>query len=110
MNIEVMLFIVCSHSYKENAERTSRAFRDRPMSPMDTAIYWTEYVIRHRGAPHMRTAGADLPLYQYLLLDVIAAILTALLAVVYVIYFMFRKLLSLIHGGAQAASQKKKQH
>jgi glucuronosyltransferase len=76
---------------------------------MDTAIYWTEYVIRHRGAPHMRTAGADLPLYQYLLLDVIAVILTTILIVVYVIYFMFRKFLSLICGNGQGALLEKKQ-
>jgi hypothetical protein len=41
---------------------------------MDTAIYWVEYVIRHKGAPHLRVAGLDLPWYQYHLLDVIAFI------------------------------------
>jgi hypothetical protein len=39
---------------------------------MDTATYWVEYVIRHKGAPHLRVAGLDLPWYQYHLLDVIA--------------------------------------
>jgi hypothetical protein len=57
----------------------------------------------------MRTAGADLPLYQYLLLDVIAALLTAVLATVCVIYFVLKKLLLLIRGCAQATSQDKKQ-
>jgi glucuronosyltransferase len=76
---------------------------------MDTAIYWTEYVIRHRGAPHMRTAGADLPLYQYLLLDVIAAIVTAFLIVVYVIYFISKKLIIIIRGSVKETSQGKKQ-
>jgi glucuronosyltransferase len=79
------------------------------MSPMDTAIYWTEYVIRHHGAPHMRTAGADLPLYKYLLLDVIAAIVTAILAVVYIIYFMLKKLLIIIRSSVKNISQDKKQ-
>jgi glucuronosyltransferase len=76
---------------------------------MDTAIYWTEYVIRHRGAPHMRTAGADLPLYQYLLLDVIAALVTAFLIVLYVIYFIFKKLITIIRGSVKETSQGKKQ-
>ena len=76
---------------------------------MDTAIYWTEYVIRHRGAPHMRTAGADLPLYQYLLLDVTAVLVTAILAVVYVIYFMLRKLLIIIRSSVKNISQDKKE-
>jgi glucuronosyltransferase len=76
---------------------------------MDTAIYWTEYVIRHRGAPHMRTAGADLPLYQYLLLDVIAALITAFITIVYVIHIIFKKLLIIIRGSVQKTSQHKKQ-
>jgi len=79
------------------------------MSPMDTAIYWTEYVIRHRGAPHMRTAGADLPLYQYLLLDVTAVLVTAILAVVYVIYFMLKKLLIIIRSSVKNIPQDKKE-
>lgn len=77
---------------------------------MDTAIYWTEYVIRHRGAPHMRTAGADLPLYQYLLLDVIAVLLIIFLATVCVIYYIIKKLLSLFHGSAKAISKDNKLH
>ncbi|XP_066998498.2 UDP-glycosyltransferase UGT5 [Anabrus simplex] len=59
-------------SYRENAQRLSRLFRDRPQSALETAVYWTEYVIRHGGAPHLRSAAVDMPLYQYLLFDVIA--------------------------------------
>nr|CAD7398195.1 unnamed protein product [Timema cristinae] len=60
--------------FRESAKQVSRAFKDRPMSPMDTAIYWTEYVLRHRGAPLLHFAGADLSLHQYLLLDVVAVL------------------------------------
>nr|CAD7590136.1 unnamed protein product [Timema genevievae] len=55
--------------YSANAKKTSFKFRDRPHTALETAVYWIEYVIRHRGAPHLRSAGADLPTYQYLLLD-----------------------------------------
>jgi glucuronosyltransferase len=79
------------------------------MSPMDTAIYWTEYVIRHRGAPHMRTAGADLPLYKYLLLDVTAALVTAMVTILYAIYFILKKLLIIIRKSMKKISQDKKE-
>ena len=39
---------------------------------METAVYWTEYVIRHRGAKHMRYPAADLNFFQYYSLDVFA--------------------------------------
>ena len=57
----------------------------------------------------MRTAGADLPLYKYLLLDVTAALVTAMLTVGYVIYFMLKKLLTIIRRSVTNVSQVKKQ-
>lgn len=56
------------------------------MSPMDTAVYWVEYVARHKGAPHMKTAAVDMPLYQYLLLDVLAFLGAILLLFTYISY------------------------
>ena len=50
----------------------SSLFKDRPATAMNTAIYWIEYVIRHRGAKHMKYPGADLNFFQYYSLDVIA--------------------------------------
>jgi glucuronosyltransferase len=89
--ISKCLFLRCR--YKQNALAVSRTFRDRPMSPLNTAIFWTEYVIRHRGAPHMRSAAVDLAWYQYLLLDVIAFLLVIGAGSLITIYIIFRKLL-----------------
>ncbi|KAL3266340.1 hypothetical protein HHI36_010518 [Cryptolaemus montrouzieri] len=72
--------------FRSKAKALSERFRDRPMSPMDTAIYWIEYVARHKGAPHMRTAAVDMPLYQYLLLDVFAFLAVVLIIFLYVSY------------------------
>lgn len=64
--------VINNASYRKNAKELSELFRDRLHTPLDTAVFWTEYVIRHKGASHLRSAAVDLPLYQYLLLDVIA--------------------------------------
>ncbi|KAJ9582651.1 hypothetical protein L9F63_023006, partial [Diploptera punctata] len=81
--------VLTNPRYKENAKRLSNLFRDRPHTPLETAIFWTEYVIRHKGAPHLRSAAADLPLYQYLLLDVVAVIIlipvTIFIIIIYII-------------------------
>ncbi|XP_049816613.1 UDP-glucosyltransferase 2-like [Schistocerca nitens] len=58
--------------YRERAKQLSQLFWDRPRPPLEEAVYWVEYVIRHRGAPHLRSAALDLSWYQYLLLDVAA--------------------------------------
>lgn len=37
-------------------------------------MYWLEYVLRHRGAPHLRAAVHELSFCQYFLLDVAAVL------------------------------------
>jgi len=61
--------------YIKNAKITSEIFKDRPMSPQKSVAYWTEYVIRHKGAPHLKSQALNLTWYQYFLLDVIAVML-----------------------------------
>lgn len=78
--------------YREAAKALSERFLDRPLSPIDTAVYWTEYVIRHKGAYHLHSFGADLPFYKYLLLDVIAASLFLFIGCVYLMYFVLYRL------------------
>lgn len=53
---------------------------------MDKAVFWIEYVIRHEGAPHLRTAANDLYWFQYYLLDVIAVFSLLLTFVFYLNY------------------------
>ncbi|KAJ8980272.1 hypothetical protein NQ317_005130 [Molorchus minor] len=67
--------LLTNPQYRENVKKRSKIFHDRPLKPMENAVYWVEYVIRHGGAPHLRVAGVDLPWYKYHLLDVIAFIL-----------------------------------
>ncbi|KAL1491838.1 hypothetical protein ABEB36_012373 [Hypothenemus hampei] len=67
--------------YRNNVKSKQKLFHDRPEKPMKTAVYWVEYAIRHKGAPHLRVAGAKLPWYKYYMVDVLAVILLALLVV-----------------------------
>jgi glucuronosyltransferase len=78
------------HRYRENAQRLSRIFRDQPLTPLEQAVYWTEYVIRHKGAPHLRSAVLDLAWYQYFLLDVIAVLAIVAVCVLVAMYCMSR--------------------
>lgn len=90
-DLVILPFLICR--YREAAKTLSERFQDRPLSAIDTAVYWTEYVIRHKGAPHLRSAGADLPLYKYLLLDVIAICLLLFIICVYLLYFVLYRII-----------------
>jgi len=55
------------------------------MSPNESVVFWTEYVIRHNGAPHLKSQGLNLKWYQYFLLDVLAAMLVLMLISVFIL-------------------------
>ncbi|TWW67478.1 UDP-glucuronosyltransferase 1-10 [Takifugu flavidus] len=57
-------------SYRMNMQRLSRLHRDAPMKPMDSALFWIEFVMRHKGAAHLRTESYRLPWYSYHSVDV----------------------------------------
>ena len=61
----------------KNAKIASNILKDRPMTPAQSVVYWTEYVIRHKGAPHLKSHAVNLTWYQYFLLDVIMRYLNA---------------------------------
>lgn len=41
---------------------------------MSRAVYWIDYMLRHDGAAHLRSAVYDVSLVQYFLLDVLLAL------------------------------------
>ena len=70
-------------------KKLSTIFRDQPQTKLEQAVFWTEYVLRHGRTP-LRSASAELPLYQYLLLDVIAVLLIGTILTFVSFYFVLR--------------------
>ncbi|XP_067994225.1 UDP-glucuronosyltransferase 1A1-like isoform X8 [Melanerpes formicivorus] len=67
--------VINDKKYKENIKRMSELHLDRPIHPLDLAVHWVEFVMRHKGAPHLRPAAHDLNWIQYHSLDVVAFLL-----------------------------------
>ncbi|XP_038847864.1 UDP-glucuronosyltransferase 2C1-like isoform X1 [Salvelinus namaycush] len=68
-------------SYRMNMQRLSRLHRDVPMEPLDTALFWIEFVMRHKGAAHLRTESYRMPWYSYHSVDVMVFLLAVLLLI-----------------------------
>ncbi|XP_059808858.1 UDP-glucuronosyltransferase 2A2-like isoform X2 [Hypanus sabinus] len=47
--------------YRDNMKKLSALHRDQPQSPMERAVFWIEYVARHKGAGHLRSESYRLP-------------------------------------------------
>lgn len=109
-NIAALLHdMLKDRSYKDKAEEISRRFLDRPVSALDTAMFWIEYVIRHKGAEFIKNPAARLSWIEYNMLDVYAFVLAiaaaAVLAIVKVAMGL-QKVFTL----SKIDSRKKKHH
>ncbi|KAF5283541.1 hypothetical protein FQA39_LY17321 [Lamprigera yunnana] len=75
--------------YLQNAKKRSIIMHDQPVKPLDKAIYWIEYVIRHKGASHLKSAALQLNWYQYLLLDVLLFVFLIFAIIIMLIFKMY---------------------
>ncbi|XP_072014288.1 UDP-glucuronosyltransferase 2A2-like [Amphiura filiformis] len=72
---ETIRTVLQNKRFQENMGRLSSIYRDEPLMPAERVAYWMEYVVRHNGTSHLKSAAMDLNFFQYYLLDV-AAFLT----------------------------------
>ncbi|CAH2045632.1 unnamed protein product, partial [Iphiclides podalirius] len=89
---EALHDLIYNPEYKRNALRLKEKFLDRPLPPLETGVYWIEYVLRHDGAKHLRSPAHDLSYTQYILLDIIAISVAATLLTVFILHKLFRYL------------------
>jgi len=65
--------------------KLSSILHDRPMSPLDEAVFWIEFTMRNKGARHLRVQAHNLTWYQYHSLDVFLLLLVLLLLLVFLL-------------------------
>uniref|UniRef100_V5GK87 UDP-glucuronosyltransferase n=2 Tax=Anoplophora glabripennis TaxID=217634 RepID=V5GK87_ANOGL len=84
--------LLTNPQYTDNIKKRSQLFHDRPLKPMDSAVYWVEYVIRTKGAHHLGVAAVKIPWYIYHSLDVISFITIIFSLSIYVLFISIRKI------------------
>ncbi|XP_017316976.1 2-hydroxyacylsphingosine 1-beta-galactosyltransferase [Ictalurus punctatus] len=85
-----MLNVITDTRYREKALKLSEIHKDQPGHPVTRAVYWISYILRHRGAEHLRSAVYNVPVYQYFLLDVATVLGAGLFLVCYCVYWIVR--------------------
>ncbi|CAH1801037.1 unnamed protein product [Owenia fusiformis] len=88
---QAILNVLSDPKYTENARKASDLFKDNPVSPRETLLYWVNYVIKHDGADHLKSQGMkNLSWYQYFLLDIIGLVLLTLVILAIVCFYLYR--------------------
>ncbi|CAK1600690.1 unnamed protein product [Parnassius mnemosyne] len=90
------LDFVLSAETRVKARLVSSIWLDRQADPLETAVYWTERVIRWGHAAPLHSASRDMPFYQLALLDVIAAFTVAILILVTLLWFILSAVYRLV--------------
>lgn len=82
--------IIHDPKYRTEVKNRQILLRDQRESPLERAVYWTEYVMRHNGAFHLQSPAKDLNFFQYYLLDVMAVYALFLIALIFAAYLVLK--------------------
>jgi glucuronosyltransferase len=90
-NLREKIVELLKPQYKQNIVKLRNLVYDEPIASLDKAIFWTEYVIRHKGAKHLRFAGRDIPFYEQYCLDFVAIFILVLVSLFYISIKSYKK-------------------
>lgn len=96
--------ILTNKEYYDRAKEISRLFNDNLVHPMDEAIFWIEYVMRSKGAKHLKSHAAYMSWISYLLLDIL---IIPVIAIV-IVYFAIKAAFRAIKPNTNKGSKKRK--
>lgn len=89
---QTVLEVLNNAKYRDNVQKFSTLYRDRPMTPRQLVRYWVDYVIRYNGAKHMQSPAVHMTWWQLQSLDVIAFLLAVIFVIVGAFVFICRML------------------
>lgn len=89
------------HKMLENAKKVSYSYVHRPMTPKQSAVYWSEYVIATHGAELTRPHSADAHWFVYAVLDIYLFIVIVLCFTIAGWYYLWRKIFARSSGEAK---------
>lgn len=70
------------------ARKASLQFKDRPIPPLEEAVYWMEYTLRY-DTNFLNIPAVELTWYQYMLLDVALMVTLVVAFTIWLIHKLF---------------------
>ena len=96
-NVEVMGFtssqlldairnVLNDPGYAKRTKVASEIMRSRSQSPQQRAVYWIEHVVKF--GDYLHSHATDMPLYEYLMIDLLAVIIIFVSIIITVVCFI----------------------
>lgn len=83
----------------------SERFRSLPLKPLDVAVQWVEYSLKHNGTSFLNLKSRHMNFLQFTCLDVVLFLVGVVIAVCWIVAFFAHKIFILV---CNKSSQKKK--
>ncbi|XP_045540281.1 UDP-glycosyltransferase UGT5-like [Papilio machaon] len=100
--------ILNNNSYRENIVRLRSIMQDQPQSPLERAVWWTEHVLRHGGARHLRGPAANISWAQYLELELVFTLAAILISSLFVLFIVAKLIWNILKVQLSAVIKVKK--
>ncbi|XP_046972413.1 UDP-glucosyltransferase 2-like [Vanessa cardui] len=91
---EAIETVITNYSFRQNVVRLRNTMRDQPLSPLERAVWWTEHVLRHKGAAHLRSPAAHMHWTEYYAIDLILLLLGSFVIMLVIFTFVIHIILS----------------
>lgn len=91
LNAETLLYairkVIHDPKYRNEVKKRQLLLMDQQETPLERAIFHTEYIIRHNGAKHIQSPSRHMGIIQYYLIDVITVTILMLIFIYYLLRF-----------------------
>lgn len=82
----LLFFSIWLYRFTENAQAVSKLFCDKPEKPLDRALWYIEYVLRHPEPNHLQSPTVKLGSFKSNLYDILLFVFGVLFILVFVAY------------------------
>lgn len=77
--------VLYTPTYREGMKKVSALFHDQPEKPLDRAVWWIEWVLRHPDIDNLQSPVLKLGFFRSNLIDVMAFFLVLVVLVLFVL-------------------------
>ncbi|XP_045540081.1 UDP-glucuronosyltransferase 1A5 [Papilio machaon] len=84
--------IVDDKSYKDNVARLRSLMQDQAQPPIERAMWWINYVLRHGGAKHLKSPSSNLSWTEYYEIELVIIVVLSFVITITLLSILIRYL------------------
>ncbi|XP_075159077.1 UDP-glucuronosyltransferase 2A1-like [Haematobia irritans] len=105
---QAIILILNNGQYKRNVKKKSQLMLDQITAPLDTAIFWSEFVMRHKDVSHLQSPVRHMSFFIYHSLDLICMFVLVLGGILIILLKILNYALKHSGGGRRHPVQSRK--